>query len=372
MFEYRVEATDGAGRAGRFQTPHGELVTPVFAPVGTQATVKALTPAQVEAAGGSLLLANSYHLYLRPGAEIVQEMGGLHTFMGWSGPILTDSGGFQVFSLAQRRVVDDDGVSFRSHIDGSEHRFTPERVIQIQEQLGADIIMAFDECPEPYDRSYNQAAMMRTHSWAERCAAVKKRDDQALFGIIQGGVFPDLRQDSARFIADLDLPGIAIGGLSVGESKEEMLGMIETVEAELPPDRPRYLMGVGAPEDLVEAVYRGIDIFDCVLPTRMARNHAALTREGRINIRKAAFRRDPNPLDPACSCYTCSHYSRAYIRHLCVAGEMLAATLLSIHNVFTLTALVADMRTAILEGRLDGFVHEFRAGFSRHRQEENL
>lgn len=371
-FNFQLEAEDGAARAGRFTTPHGELLTPIFAPVGTQATVKALTPSQVKLTGSSLLLANTYHLYLRPGAEIVQEMGGLHTFMGWNGPILTDSGGYQVFSLAERRKVDPDGVTFRSHIDGSEHRFTPESVVHIQEQLGADIIMAFDECPEPYDLNYNQDAMRRTHSWAERCVAAKTRDDQALFGIIQGGIFSDLRQESARFIANLDLPGIAIGGLSVGESKEEMLGMIEVVEAELPKDRPRYLMGVGAPEDLVEAVYRGIDIFDCVLPTRMARNHTALTRKGRINIRKAAFKRDSSPLDPACPCYTCSQFSRAYIRHLCIAGEMLAATLLSIHNIFMLNALTADMRIAIHEGRLESLVSEFRAGFNRHRQEEDL
>jgi queuine tRNA-ribosyltransferase len=370
MFEYQIEAEDGAGRAGRFSTPHGDLLTPIFAPVGTQATVKALTPAQVKLTGSSLVLANTYHLYLRPGAEIINDMGGLHAFMGWRGPILTDSGGFQVFSLAQRRKIDEEGVTFRSHIDGSEHRFTPEGVIQIQELLGADIIMSFDECPEPYDRAYNEAAMQRTHAWAERCAAAKKRDDQALFAIIQGGVFPDLRQQSAQFIANLDLPGIAIGGLSVGESKEEMHSMIAYVVPELPKDRPRYLMGVGAPEDLIEAVTRGIDIFDCVLPTRMARNHTAMTRKGRINIRKAAFQRDPNPLDPACPCYTCSQFSRAYIRHLAVAGEMLAATLLSIHNIFMLNALTADMRLAIIEGRLEAFARDFRAGFNRHRQEE--
>ena len=359
MFDFRLEAVDGAARAGSFLTPHGEMKTPIFAPVGTQATVKALTPAQVYAAGSTLLLANTYHLYLRPGSDIVEEMGGLHAFMAWPGPILSDLGGFQVFSLAGRRQVDQDGVTFRSHLDGSEHRFTPEIVIEIQEQLGADIIMAFDECPEPYDREYNLAAMVRTHSWAERCISAKRRDDQALFAIIQGGTFPDLRQQSARFIADLDLPGIAIGGLSVGEFKDDMLGMIEVVIAELPPDRPRYLMGVGAPEDLVEAVWRGIDIFDCVLPTRMARNHAALTREGRINIRKAAFKHDPKPLDPDCGCYTCCHFSRAYLRHLCLAGEMLAASLLSIHNIYTLTSLVADMRMAISEGGLDQFVQEF-------------
>jgi queuine tRNA-ribosyltransferase len=372
MFEFRIEAKDGGGRAGRLSTPHGELLTPIFAPVGTQATVKALTPAQVKLSGSSLILANTYHLYLRPGADIVATMGGLHDFMGWSGPILTDSGGFQVFSLAKRRKIDDEGVTFRSHIDGSEHRFTPESVMQTQEQLGADIIMAFDECPEPYDRSYNEAALQRTHVWAERCVAAKTRDDQALFAIIQGGVFPDLRQQSANFIANLGLPGIAIGGLSVGESKEEMHATIETVVPVLPIDRPRYLMGVGAPEDLVEAVARGIDMFDCVLPTRMARNHTALTRKGRINIRKAAYQRDPGPLDPDCPCYTCSQFSRSYIRHLAVAGEMLAATLLSLHNIFMLNALMADLRLAILESRLETFANDFRTNFQRHRQEEDL
>jgi queuine tRNA-ribosyltransferase len=231
MFRFKLDAVDGTARAGRFQTPHGELQTPIFAPVGTQATVKALTPAQVSTTGSTLILANTYHLYLRPGVEVVEELGGLHAFMNWPGPILTDSGGFQVFSLEGRRVVDDDGVTFRSHIDGSEHRFTPELVIRIQEQLGADIIMAFDECPAPYDRKYNEAAMERTHAWAERCVTAKRREDQALFAIIQGGIFQDLRQHSARFIASLDLPGIAIGGLSVGESKDEMLGIIEIIES---------------------------------------------------------------------------------------------------------------------------------------------
>ncbi len=370
MFDFTIESEDGAGRAGRFTTPHGDLLTPIFAPVGTQATVKALTPAQIQRTGSSLVLANTYHLYLRPGADVVSELGGLHQFMSWSGPILTDSGGYQVFSLEGRRKIDDDGVTFQSHIDGSEHRFTPESVIQIQEQLGADIIMAFDECPEPYDRAYNEAAMARTHAWAQRCVRAKTRDDQALFAIIQGGVFPDLRRESARFIASLDLPGIAIGGLSVGESKDEMHAMIEVVVPELPRERPRYLMGVGAPEDLVEAISRGIDIFDCVLPTRMARNHTALTRLGRINLRKAAYRRDSRALDPACPCYTCSQFSRAYLRHLAVAGEMLVASLLSIHNIFMLNALLADMRLAILEGHLMAFTDDFRSSFNRHREDE--
>ncbi len=368
-FNFDLIQRDGRARAGVFHTPHGSFQTPVFAPVGTQATVKALTPEQVRAAGASLILANTYHLYLRPGAELVAKHGGLHRFMAWPGPILTDSGGFQVFSLADRREVDADGVTFRSHLDGSEHRFTPESVIAIQESLGADIIMAFDECPAPYDRAYNEAALERTHRWAERCLKAHRRKDQALFGILQGGVFPDLRQQSARFIAGLDFPGIAIGGLSVGETKAEMHAILEVVDEVLPQDKPRYLMGVGSPQDLVEGVLRGVDIFDCVLPTRMARNHAALTRQGRLNMRKAQYARDERPLDPACGCYTCETFSRAYLRHLCVAGEMLAATLLSIHNIHTLTALAADLRQAILEGLVTEFANAFRVSFQKHREE---
>lgn len=368
-FYYELEATDGRARAGRFCTPHGEIETPVFAPVGTQATVKSLTPDQVHSTGSSLLLANTYHLYLRPGADVVAAHGGLHDFMQWPGPILTDSGGFQVFSLSGRRQVDQDGVTFQSHIDGSEHRFTPEIVIAIQEQLGADIIMAFDECPEPYDREYNQAAIKRTHAWAERCRAAKQREDQALFGILQGGVFPDLRAESAKHIASLEFPGNAIGGLSVGETKSEMNAMLEVIDPILPEDRPRYLMGVGSPDDIVEAVLRGVDIFDCVLPTRLGRNHAALTRLGRMNLRKSAYALDDAPLDPDCSCYTCSQFTRAYIRHLCVAKEMLAATLLSIHNIHMLTSLILDMRTAIKESRIDKFAEAFRANYQKHRPE---
>jgi len=371
MFEFELQAVDGRARAGIFQTPHGDFQTPVFAPVGTQATVKALTPDQLETLGATLVLSNTYHLFLRPGDGIVAKIGGLHSFASWSGPMLTDSGGFQVFSLAKRRQVDADGVTFRSHLDGSEQRFTPESTIAVQENLGADIIMVLDECAEPYDRAYNEQAMARTHAWAERCLAAKKRPDQALFGIVQGGVFPDLRLQSAEFIASLDFPGIAIGGLSVGETKEELLDMLDVLDPALPEDRPRYLMGVGSPEDIVEGVLRGIDIFDCVLPTRMARNHAALTLLGRINLRNAPLADDPRPIDPDCVCYACRNFSRAYLRHLAVAKEMLAATLISIHNLHTLISLTQDLRAAIIEGKVQSFAKDFLAAFSKHRPMED-
>jgi queuine tRNA-ribosyltransferase len=370
QFTFNLIAQDGRGRAGTFQTPHGCISTPVFAPVGTQATVKALTPAQLEELGVTLLLANTYHLYLRPGDDLISDMGGLHNFMNWNGPILTDSGGFQVFSLEDRREVSDRGVIFKSHLDGSEHEFTPENTIRMQEMLGADIIMVLDECATPYEREYNEQALERTHQWAERALAIKAREDQALFGIIQGGIFPDLRKRSAEFISSLDFPGVAIGGLSVGETKEEMHDILDVVEPILPRDKPRYLMGVGSPDDIVEAVWRGVDIFDCVLPTRMARNNAALTRTGRMNLRNAPYRSDRRPIDQQCSCYTCKNFSRAYVRHLIVAQEMLAATLLSIHNLQTLISLSNDLREAIIAGRLDKFVEEFRAHYQKHRPSE--
>ena len=308
MFEFELQARSARARAGRFLTPHGELLTPVFAPVGTAATVKALTPAQLHELGAQLVLSNTYHLYLRPGDELVRDLGGLHQFMQWPGPILTDSGGFQVFSLSDTRKIDDDGVTFKSHLDGSLHRFTPERSIAIQENLGADIIMAFDECPPPLDRAYNELALRRTHAWAERCVAAKTRADQALFGIVQGGVFADLRAESARFLTGLDLPGYAIGGLAVGESKAEMHAALDVVEPLLPAHKPRYLMGVGSPEDLVNGVARGVDIFDCVLPTRLARNSAALTRTGRLNMGNAVFARDPGAIEGGCTCYGCRNF----------------------------------------------------------------
>lgn len=360
-FTFEISAQDGRARAGVFRTPHGDFLTPVFAPVGTQGTVKAITPLQLEQLGASLILANTYHLYLRPGDELVAQMGGLHAFMNWNYPILTDSGGFQIFSLAATRRIDEDGVTFKSHIDGSTHRLTPEKSIAIQENLGADIIMAFDECAPPYDREYNQRALRRTHAWAERCLKAKTRQDQALFGIVQGGVFEDLREQSASFIASLGFPGHAIGGLSVGETKSEMHRTLELVDQILPQDKPRYLMGVGAPEDLVQGVLRGVDMFDCVLPTRLARHNAAIARNGRLNLMNAGYARDPNPIDAGCSCYTCRSFSRAYLRHLILAREMLAATLISIHNLHTLLQLMRDIRQAIMEKRLEQFASAFLA-----------
>ncbi|HWQ84897.1 MAG TPA: tRNA guanosine(34) transglycosylase Tgt [Anaerolineales bacterium] len=360
-FEFEIQARQECARAGVFHTPHGELLTPVFAPVGTQASVKAITPAQLSELGASLVLANTYHLYLRPGDDLVAEMGGLHQFMHWDRPMLTDSGGFQVFSLAPSRKIDADGVTFKSHIDGSIHRLTPEKSIAIQENLGADIIMAFDECAPPYDREYSERAMARTHSWLERSLQAKIRPDQALFGIVQGGIFPDLRQASAEFVASLNLPGTAIGGLSVGETKAEMNAILEVVDPLLPVDKPRYLMGVGSPEDLVNGVLRGIDIFDCVLPTRLARHNAAMTRTGRLNLVNATYAHDPLPIDESCTCYTCQNFSRAYIRHLITAREMLVATLLSIHNLHTLLSLMADLRQAIFAGKLEAFTADFFA-----------
>lgn len=352
-FSFKLVSKHGSARAGVLTTSHGDVETPVFMPVGTQATVKSLTPAQLEELKVQIILSNTYHLYLRPGADVIHEFGGLHDFMNWHKPILTDSGGFQVFSLGNLRQVSDEGVVFKSHIDGSTHNFTPESAIMIQEKLGADIIMAFDECPEPHNRQYNEQALARTHRWAERCQQAKTRTDQALFGIVQGGIFPDLRTQSAEFLSSLNFPGYSIGGLSVGESKADMLAVIEVVNAILPESKPRYLMGVGTPYDLIEGIRRGIDMFDCVLPTRLARHHAAQTLQGRMNLAKAEFARDRTPIDSDCGCYTCSNFSRAYLRHLIIAKEMLASTLISIHNIFTLTSLAQTLRKSILEERFD-------------------
>lgn len=364
-FSFNLLAVDGGARCGVFTTPHGEIPTPVFAPVGTQATVKAVTPAQLEELGASLVLANTYHLYLRPGADLVAEMGGLHQFMNWPHPILTDSGGYQVFSLAKMRQITEDGAIFKSYTDGSMHELTPEKAIEVQEKLGADIIMTLDECAPPYDRTYNERALVRTHNWAERCRAAKTRPDQALFGIVQGGIFPDLRQHSAETIAGLDFPGNAIGGLSVGETKAETHAMLELVNSILPSGKPRYLMGVGSPEDLINGILRGVDIFDCVLPTRLARHQAAMTFRGRMNLLNAAYTRDPSPIDPDCGCYACQHFSRAYLRHLIMAREMLAATLISIHNLFTLQKLMQQARQAILEQRFQAFANTFLAQYNQ-------
>lgn len=369
-FTFRIEARDGRARLGSLATPHGELTTPLFAPVGTQGTVKAVTPRQLEELGVGLVLANTYHLHLRPGDERIARLGGLHRFMDWDRPILTDSGGFQVFSLSKNRQLDDDGVTFRSHLDGSTQRLTPEKAIAIQENLGADLIMALDVCPPAQARSEVEEAVRLTHAWAERCIRAQRRPDQALFGIVQGGIFPDLRARSADFIASLGLPGIAIGGLSVGEDKQQMAAILDQLDSELPTDRPRYLMGVGSPEDLVEGVRRGIDLFDCVLPTRLARNHAALTRQGRLNLRAAIYADDPGPIDPACDCYACSRFSRAYLRHLCLAREILGATLLTLHNLHCLMRLMQDLRDSISEGRLDAFGDAFLGGYRKIRLPE--
>ncbi|MFC2064927.1 tRNA guanosine(34) transglycosylase Tgt [Chloroflexota bacterium] len=350
MFEMDLLHQEDRARVGTFLTYHGKLKTPVFAPVGTQATVKTLTPEQLTDLGASLVLSNTYHLYLRPGDELIAKMGGLHEFMHWDQPILTDSGGYQVFSLANTRKVDDEGVTFRSHIDGSSHRFTPEVSIRIQENLGADIIMAFDECADPSDIEYIRSAMERTHIWAERCLLAKRRNDQALFGIIQGGIDRDLRIESAKFITNLPFEGVAIGGLSVGEPKQDMYSVLDILEPYLPKHKPRYLMGVGTPEDLINGIARGIDIFDCVLPTRLARHHSAFSREGRLNMMNAIFVSDSRPIDMECQCYTCRNFSRAYIRHLVIAKETLAGTLISIHNLHTLVSLTDRIRELIISG----------------------
>ena len=370
MFKFTLLKTDSntLARAGLFSTPHGEIPLPTFAPVGTQATVKTISPHELHELGANLILGNTYHLYLRPGADLIARLGGLHSFMSWDGPILTDSGGFQVFSLSELRRIDDDGVTFRSHIDGSKHRFTPEKAIAIQEQLGADIIMAFDECAEPYDRAYNKAALVRTHAWAKRCRAAQTRPDQALFGIVQGGVFADLRQQSARFLTDLDFPGYAIGGLSVGESKAEMHDMLDVTAPLLPEDKPRYLMGVGSPEDLFEGVARGIDQFDCVLPTRIARNGAVLTHQGRLNLRNARYAKDSNPIEEGCACYTCRHFSRAYLRHLVKVKEILGLRLTTTHNLHFMLDLMRQIRASILDGTFAKFKADFLAEWQTSAQ----
>ncbi len=359
---YTVKGKDKSSRArlGLLETPHGPVETPVFMPVGTQATVKTMTPGEVREVGGTMVLSNTYHLYLRPGHDVVQEAGGLHKFMGWDGPILTDSGGFQVFSLGPLRRVTEEGVTFRSHIDGSEHFFSPEKSMEIQMALGADIAMAFDECA-PYPCSYEKTreAADRTTRWAERSLARHNRKDQALFGIIQGGVYRDLRLKSASEIIALDFPGYAIGGLSVGEPKPVMYEVLDYLLPAMPEDKPRYLMGVGSPDCLVEGVYRGVDMFDCVLPTRIARNGTVFTRDGKIVVRNAEYARDFRPLDPECDCYACKNFTRAYIRHLIKANEVLGIRLTTWHNLHFVLSLMRDIRAAISENRLASFREEF-------------
>jgi len=366
VFEYEVKTKSEKTKAriGVLKTPHGDIETPVYMPVGTLATVKALTPDQVKETGAQILLSNTYHLYLRPGADIVAGAGGLHKFMHWDKPILTDSGGFQVFSLATLRKITEEGADFQSHIDGSRHFITPEKAVEIEEALGADIIMAFDEC-SPYPCEYNvvKSAMERTHRWAARCKAAKKREDQALFGIVQGGAFADLRKLSAQAIADMDFPGNAIGGLSVGEPKPLMYEMLEETVPLLQEDKPRYLMGVGTPDCLIEGVMRGVDMFDCVLQTRTARTGMALTSRGPLSMRNATYARDFETLDPECGCYTCRNFSRAYLRHLVNTNEMLAGTLLTLHNISFTVQLMEKIKDAIRNERLHEFREEFYAKY---------
>jgi queuine tRNA-ribosyltransferase len=362
VFDFKITGWNGEGeaRTGVIYTAHGSIETPVFMPVGTQATVKALTPEDLYAMGVNLILANAYHLYLRPGVDLVEKAEGLHRFMNWRRGILTDSGGFQVFSLSKLRKINDEGVLFNSHIDGSSHFLTPEKSVAVQERLGADIIMCFDECsPYPCARPEVLAALERTTKWAQRCKQAQRSPYQALFGIVQGGIYEDLREKSAREITELDFPGYAIGGLSVGEPKEEMYNILCFTANLLPEDKPRYLMGVGTPEDLLEGVYNGIDMFDCVLPTRLARHGSVYTHKGRITVRNAVFADDFSPLDERCDCYVCRNYSRAYIRHLFKAEELLVHRLLSIHNVYFLVKLMENIRTAIKNKEFAQYYHDF-------------
>ncbi len=372
MFRFDIQATSGRARAATFRTPRGVVETPVFMPVGTLATVKALDPHELRGMHAQIILANAYHLHLRPGDELVQRLGGLHRFMAWNGPILTDSGGFQVFSLASLNRVDEDGVTFRSHIDGSSRHFTPESVMRIETNLGADVIMQFDHViPGQSEFAAAQDASERSIRWLGRCRAAFEHlhsdpdaPRQTLFPIVQGGIHPELRQAAARAIADMSgWDGYAIGGLSVGEAKPDMYAMLETCDAAIPADRPRYLMGVGYPEDLLEGVARGVDLFDCVAPTRMGRNAAALTPDGRVNMRRAEFREDDRPIVEECACACCRRFSRAYVRHLVQADEMLGARLLSLHNVHFLIALMREARRRIVAGDFTSWSRDWLARY---------
>lgn len=353
---FQIELHDGAARCGRLLTPHGEVLTPCFMPVGTRASVKGVTPEQLKAAGATILLANTYHLALRPGDEIIRDLGGLHQFMGWDGPILTDSGGFQVFSLADLRRITDEGVIFRSHIDGQLLELTPAKAVRIQENLGSDIAMCLDECPPAdADTIKLRDAVRRTIVWASQCREAHRRVDQALFAIVQGGLELGLRHDCAERLIRMDFPGYALGGFSVGEKPEQMHAVLPQCAAFLPINKPRYLMGVGRPEDIIIAVMAGIDMFDCVLPTRNGRNASAFTRSGTLRLRNASHRRDPRPLEDDCPCYACRRFSRAYLHHLFQVDEMLGPTLLSIHNITYYLRLMAALRDAIQTQRLSSF-----------------
>ncbi len=364
-FELIKTCSQTGARLGRLHTPHGIIETPIFMPVGTQATVKAMTPEELKEMEAQIILSNTYHLYLRPGHDLVKEAGGLHKFMNWDRPILTDSGGFQVFSLGDLRKITEEGVTFQSHLDGSKHFLSPEKVIEIETALGADIIMAFDECaPYPAEHDYVKKSLERTTRWAARCKqAHTNTENQALFGIVQGGMFKDLREQSAAELVALDFPGYSIGGLSVGEPKELMYEVLDYTTPLLPKDKPRYLMGVGSPDALIEGVIRGIDMFDCVLPTRIARNGTAMTSEGKVVIKNAKYTRDFTPLDPNCECYCCKNYTRAYLRHLYKADEILSSRLMSTHNLHFLIHLMKEVRQAIMEDRLMDFRNTFFAKY---------
>lgn len=367
---YTVEATDPgcAARAGRLQLPHGEVKTPIFMPVGTQATVKALSQEDLDMIGAQIILGNAYHLYLRPGTETLEAAGGIHGFMNWKKPVLTDSGGFQVFSLGALNKVTPEGVTFQSHLDGSRHLFTPAKAVDIQISIGADIMMCFDECTSyPVTRETAEKSMRMTHDWAIQCKAQWEQREatrQALFGIVQGSVFEDLRQESAAGLVDLDFPGYAIGGVSVGESKEEMIQAVEWAAPHLPEEKPRYLMGVGPPEDVLNAIERGVDMFDCVMPTRNARNGSLFTSTGKLNIKNARFARDFGPLDEACNCLVCRTYTRAYLHHLFRAGEILSLRLNTLHNLSFMLQLADSAREAIGDGRFLDFKRTFLQTYS--------
>ncbi len=365
-FELLHVCKQTGARRGRLHTPHGVIETPVYMPVGTQASVKTMSPEELEDCGAQIVLSNTYHLHLRPGEALVEKAGGLHAFMHWDHPILTDSGGFQVFSLADLRKVEERGVEFRSHLDGSKQFIGPEESIAIQQALGSDIMMQFDECsPYPCDYPRAKDAMHRTLRWLERCMKAWTREDQALFGIVQGAFYGDLRVECAREMAQLDLPGFGIGGLSVGEPKEVMYDMLERLMPYMPQNKPRYLMGVGSPDCLIEGVLRGVDMFDCVLATRVARNGTVFTHDGRLVVRNAKYAEDFAPLDADCDCYTCRNYTRAYIRHLFKAGEILALRLNSIHNIRFLTRMMEEMRAAIENDALLDWASEFYARHGR-------
>ncbi len=361
---FQLHAVDGASRTGVLHTAHGPIRTPIFMPVGTVGSVKAIAPDDLDAMGAEIILGNTYHLYLRPGDEVVARRGGLHAFNAWKKPVLTDSGGYQVFSLSTLRTIREEGVTFRSHLDGSKHLFTPEKVISIQRNLNSDIMMCLDECvPPDADHAYTARSLALTTRWAARCRAAcpKGSAENLLFGIVQGGMFRDLRTESARQLTDLDFEGYAVGGLSVGESKEIMLEMLYHTTPLLPADKPRYLMGVGTPTDIVRGIDAGIDMFDCVLPTRNARNGTLYTSVGKINIKRREFMEDDRPLDPACKCYTCRTFSRAYLRHLYTSAELLAFRLNSIHNLTYFLDLVRGARAAIREGRFTAYKREIEA-----------